>query len=110
MTDLPAQTDLPFEMRQVKAIRTDEASVYDYEITNLADQPRHYWFVVKYDLGNGTDFTTEGTIEPGETVVEQIECPHDDTGTARLEFTHSGERVQASAGLIAPLPTVGFHA
>ena len=109
MTDLPAQTEVPFDLQQTKAVRTDETSVYDYEITNIGPEPRHYWLLVKFDLGTD-DIVREGTLAPGLSATEVIECPNGDSANVALEFTYKGHRVQGGAGLIGPLPTIGFDA
>lgn len=109
MSETPSQVEVPFDFRQVKAVRTDEASVYDYEITNLAAEPRHYWLVVRFDLGT-EGFVREGTLAPGQAATEVIECPNDDTATVAVEFTFKGHRAQGGANLIGPLPTIGFDA
>ncbi len=95
-------TEVPLDMVVTRAIKTpDRTSEYDIEVRNTAETKRHYWLVSTPDEGDPV--TQEGTLEPGETVVCPIELPFPRSTSVSLQFTHSGERTQASAMLLGPI-------
>lgn len=94
--------EVPLDMVVTKATKSaDRTSEYEIEMRNTAETKRHYWLVSTPDEGDPV--THEGTLEPGETVVCSIELPFPRSSSVSLQFTHSGERTQASAMLLGPI-------